>query len=140
MLLNLSYNDPAVRAKLTEQVGKPYTLKERVRLKGIGSARFKIINASPNIQNLLVLDNNANLCNLELRPKGLLIHFKKLLDAYALVVPFYKLSLYKTDNGYSIHKEEYFMTIQSQDTEGLKKFMDKVIACKALYLTDKPDF
>jgi len=66
VLLNLSYNDPAVRAKLTEQVGKPYTLKERVRLKGIGSARFKIINASPNIQNLLVLDNNAYLSNLEL--------------------------------------------------------------------------
>lgn len=139
MLLNLSYNDPVVQEKLIAQAGKSFSLKERFKLKGVGLGRCIIVASSSNIQNLLLLDNHVNWCNLEMRSKGLVVRFRKLLDTYGFVIPYYKLTLYKTDRGYTLYKDQHFVTLQAQSADGLKKFMDKLIAYKAFHLTDRPD-
>lgn len=139
MLLNLSYKDPVVNDKLIAQVGKGFSLKERIKLKGIGSGRYVVVAASPNIQNLLLLDTNVNWCQIEMRPKGLVVRFRKLLDTYGFVIPYHKLSIFKTDRGYTLHKDQQFATLQAQNEEGLKSFMDKVMIYKALHLTNRPD-
>ncbi|MBU2526138.1 MAG: hypothetical protein KKC03_06025 [Bacteroidetes bacterium] len=140
MLLNLSYNDPKVDAMVNETVGMPFSLKNRILLKGIGSGRFYISQASAGLLNILVLDQNVNWCNVEMRPRGIIVRFRKLLETYAFVVPYHKLTLYKTDFGYSLHKDAQFLTLQAADSKELKKFMDKIISFKANYLTDQPDF
>ena len=113
MLLNVSYTDSSVTTKINDQVGKPFTLKERFQLGGIGSPKLEITEVSVEIRNLLILDNNANCCNIEMRPKGIIVGFRSLLDSYALVIPYYKLTLYKGDFAvYSIYRDNYFTLIK----------------------------
>ena len=75
MLLNVSYDDPKIKEKIDVAVGKPFSLKERLVKGGIGSPKLVINQSSIDIHNLLVLDNNLNTCNLELRPKGIIVRF-----------------------------------------------------------------
>jgi hypothetical protein len=113
MLLNLSYNDQSLKEKINLSVGSPFSLLERFKKKGVGSPRLIISESSINIHNLLILDKNINFCNIEMRPKGIIIRFRSLLETYGLVVPFYKLKLYKGKaNQYSIYNDSTFIKIE----------------------------
>ena len=131
MLLNVSYNDPKIKEKIDTAVGKPFTLKERWAKGGVGSSKLIISQTSIEIHNLLVLDNNRNTCNIELRPKGIILRFRSLLETYALVIPYYKLTLYKGKaQEYSIYKDKQFVKVVA-DTKATFKFFSKISAEKA---------
>jgi len=131
MLLNVSYSDSKVTKKIAEEVGKPFTLKERWKMGGIGSPKLEITEASVEIRNLLILDSNADCCNIEIRPKGIIVGFRSLLESYALIIPFYKLTIYKGDFAiYSIYKDNYFVKVKS-DTKAIQKFFKKILDYKA---------
>ena len=72
MIKNLSYNSKKNRTILFEIVGRPVSLIERIRLKGIGLGKLIIIDASKEIVELLRLDNNINYCNIEIRTNGII--------------------------------------------------------------------
>jgi hypothetical protein len=130
MLLNVSYNNPKVRQKIDHEVGAPFSLVERIKMNGVGSPKLFITDSSLHIQNLLILDNNRNVCNIELRPKGILVGFRSLLESYVLVIPFYKLSVYKGKaEEYSIHRDDYFLKI-SADEERIHRFIKKLMELK----------
>jgi len=106
MLVNVSYNNKNITRKVDEAVGKPFTLKERFSLKGIGSPKL-------------------------LRPKGIIVRFRSLLETYALVIPYYKLTVFKGDfSVYSIHKDHYFIKVKA-DTKAIQKFFRKLLDYKA---------
>ncbi|TAI49627.1 hypothetical protein [Flagellimonas allohymeniacidonis] len=131
MLLNVSYTDKKITQKIDEELGKPFTLKERLKLGGIGSPKLHITDASIEIQNLLILDNNLNTCNIEMRPKGIIVRFRSLLETYGLVIPFYKLTIYKGDLAvYSIYRDNYFIKVRS-DTKAIQKYFKKLLDYKA---------
>ncbi|MGD1945728.1 MAG: hypothetical protein ACFB0A_05600 [Croceivirga sp.] len=131
MLLNVSYSNKKNTEKIDAEVGKPFTLKERFKMGGIGSPKLEITEASVAIHNLLILDSNADCCNIEMRPKGIIIGFRSLLESYALVIPYYKLTLYKGDfSVYSIYRDNYFIKVKS-DTKAIQKFFKKLLAYKA---------
>ena len=62
MLLNISYNDIKQKKEIDKLVGKPFSIKERLKMGGIGSEKLIISSGSINIKNLLLLDNNINKC------------------------------------------------------------------------------
>nr|WP_298928839.1 hypothetical protein [uncultured Allomuricauda sp.] len=131
MLLNVSYTDKKITKKVDEAVGKPFTLKERFALGGIGSPKLFITDANIEIQNLLILDNNLNTCNIEMRPKGIIVRFRSLLETYGLIIPYYKLTVYKGDFAiYSIYKDNYFIKVKS-DTKAIQKYFRKFLDYKA---------
>ncbi|MGB5190311.1 hypothetical protein [Robiginitalea sp.] len=131
MLVNVSYNNPELRHKIDDILGKPFTLKERWELKGIGSPKLFITGSSIEIYNLLVLDNYRNSCNIELRPKGIIVRFRSLLETYGLIIPYYKLTLYKGDLGvYTVHVDNHFIRVQA-DTKAIQKFFVKLLGYKA---------
>ena len=131
MLLNVSYNEPDVKQKIEAAVGKPFSLKERWSKGGIGSSKLLISQTSDDINNLLMLDNNQNTCNIELRPKGIIIRFRSLLETYGLVIPYYKLTLYKGKaQEYSIYKDKQFIKVLA-DNKSTFKFFSKLISEKA---------
>ena len=131
MLLNVSYNDNAIIEKIDAEVGKPFSLKERWSMGGIGSSKLFITQTSLNIHNLLVLDQNLNTCNVELRPKGIIVRFRSLLETYGLVIPFYKLKIYKGKaEEYSIYRDESLIKILA-DTKTIHKFFSKINTLKA---------
>ncbi|MBD0778139.1 hypothetical protein HPE56_10070 [Maribacter sp. ANRC-HE7] len=130
MLLNVSYSRIEITRKVDAEVGKPFTLKERWALGGIGSPKLFITAASMQIRNLLILDNNIDCCNIELRPKGIIVRFRSLLESYALVIPFYKLVIYKGDMAmYTIYRDNYFIKVRS-DTKAIQKFFKKILDYK----------
>lgn len=138
MLVNVSYNNPEVTRKVDQLVGKPFTLKERWALKGIGSPKLFITGASLEIRNLLLLDNNLDACNIELRPGGIVLRFRSLLETYALVIPYYKLTLYKGDLAtYTVYMDHHFVKVRS-DTKAIQKFFVKLLGQKADQMPDHP--
>lgn len=131
MLVNVSYNDRDRSRRIDTLVGKPFTLKERWAMNGIGSPKLFITGSSLQIRNLLLLDNNRDSCNIELRPKGIILRFRSLLETYALVIPYYKLTLYKGDLGiYSVHVDNHFVKVRA-DTKAIQKFFVRILGYKA---------
>lgn len=115
MLLNISYNDPLVKKKVNLAVGPPFSLVARWAKKGIGSPRLLINQTSINIHNILVLDKNLNFCSIELRPKGIIIRFRSLLETYGFIIPYYKLKLYKGQaQQYSIYNDSSFIKVEAK--------------------------
>lgn len=130
MLLNISYNDAKVKRNIETSVGKPFTLRERWALGGIGSGKLRITETSIDIHNLLVLDQNINQCNIELRPHGIIVHFRSLLETYGLIIPYYKLKIYKGKaEEYSIYKDHYTIKIAVK-SKSTHAFFRKVSAEK----------
>ncbi len=126
MLLNISYNEHEVKEKIEAAVGKPFSLRDRWAKGGIGSSKLVITQTSIDIHNILILDNNRNTCNIELRPKGIILRFRSLLETYALVIPYYKLKLYKGKaQEYSIYTDKQFIKVEA-DTKSIFKFFSKL--------------
>ncbi|MEL6919179.1 MAG: hypothetical protein AAFO99_15795 [Bacteroidota bacterium] len=131
MLVNISYNNKEITRKVDTEVGKPFKLKERWAMGGIGSPKLFITEASAEIRNLLLLDNNLDSCNIEIRPKGIIVRFRSLLETYALVIPYYKLTIYKGDFAvYSVYRDHYFIKVKS-DTKAIQKFFKRLLDHKA---------
>ena len=134
MLLNISYNDPTIKRQIEKAVGRPFLLQQRWKLGGIGSQKLKINSASIDIHNLLILDNNLKSCNLELRPLGVIVHFRSLLETYGLIIPYYKLKLYKGKaKEYSIYIDQHYMKIFA-DSKKDHAFFKKVGTQKLLQI------
>lgn len=130
MLLNVSYNNPDIKEKIDREVGKTLTLVDRFKLKGSGSPRLIITTVSIDIHNLLILDNNRNTCNIEIRPNGIIVRFRSILETYALVIPFWKLKIYKGKaEEYSIYRDHYFIKVEAKD-DNVHKFFKKLISYK----------
>lgn len=130
MLLNVSYNNPEITKKINSKVGKAFPLIERFKMNGIGSPKLFINSSSLEIHNLLILDNNRNVCNIEMRPQGIILGFRSLLESYALVIPFYKLNIYKEKaEEYSIYKDHYYVKVSATD-KPTHRFFQKLINYK----------
>ncbi|OUW34345.1 MAG: hypothetical protein CBD39_04735 [Flavobacteriaceae bacterium TMED179] len=126
MLLNISYNDPNQRKLIEKLVGKAFSLQKRWSMGGIGSEKLIIKSSSVDIHNLLILDQNVNICNIELRPKGIIIRFRSLLETYGLIIPYYKLKLYKgKSQEYSIFLDNHYIKILA-DRKGIHSFFKKI--------------
>ncbi|WP_213521564.1 hypothetical protein [Nonlabens sp.] len=130
MLHNVSYNNPKIDREISKEVGAVLTLKERWKIKGSGSPKLLINSCSIQIHNLMVLDNNANSCNIEIREKGIVLRFRSLLETYALPIPYYKLTIYKgRAQEYSIHRDNYFVKVKA-DHKRIHKFFEKLSQLK----------
>lgn len=135
MILNTSYNNKETKRKIDNTLGKAFTLRERLRMGGIGSPHMEMSEASIQIANLLNLDNNRNICNIELRPNGIILGFRSLLESYGLIIPFYKLVLFKGQaDTYSVHMDTYRVAIKVRPQDkSIHRFMKKLMDAKAKY-------
>lgn len=130
MLLNVSYNKPKIKETINDEVGKPFKLRNRLKMKGIGSGKLFITSSSIEIYNLLILDSYLNTCSIEMRPDGIIVSFRSILETYALVIPYYKLHLYKGKaEEYSIYRDHFFIKVKA-DRKAIHKFMKKVLHYK----------
>lgn len=134
MIKNLSYNSKKINTVLLELVGRPFSFIEGLKLGGIGSNKLVIADASKEIVELLRLDNNVNYCNIEIRKNGLIIRFRSLLETYGLIIPYYKLIIYKGEsNIYSLYKDTSYIKFFA-DNKSTSLFMKKIIRLKTDYL------
>ena len=116
-----------------ELVGRPFSLIERFKLSGIGSKKLVITDASKEIVELLKLDNNINYCNIEIRKNGIIIRFRSLLETYGLIIPYYKLVIYKGESKiYSFYKDQYYIKFLVNNKNSML-FVKKVSKLKTDY-------
>ncbi len=132
MLLNLSYNEKEITRKIDVELGKPFTIKERFKMRGIGSPKLILTETSIQISNLMNLDNNRNVCNIEMRPNGIIVGFRSNLNSYGLIIPYYKLVIYKGNaEEYSIYMDTYFFKFEAQAKDkSVHNFIKKVMDAK----------
>ena len=136
MLANVTYNNKAQRESIDSLVGKPFTLMNRLKLGGVGSPKLHVVSSSKEIDSLLVLDHNENTCNIELRPNGIILRFRSLLETYGLIIPYYKLSVFKgTGEAYSIHMEHHKISISTK-SKNVHEFFKKIQQQKACISRD----
>jgi hypothetical protein len=138
MINNISYNNKETTASIDEHVGKPFGIRQRIRLGGIGSPRFRITDASPSIREKISNNNNMiNYCNIELRPEGIVLGFRALLETYAWSIPYYKLSIHSIGKRYILYSDTEFIKIENDHSGSTNaSFMRKLRGLQTAYLGD----
>ena len=132
MLRNVSYKNEKQELEINELVGKPFGLFKRIKEGGVGSGKLLITKADKDIENLLILDHNLNYCNIEMRPKGIIVYFRVLLETYALVIPFYKLVIFKVDaQEYTLNIDQKFVKIKVKG-KSIHGFFRRIMEQKAI--------
>ena len=141
MLRNISYNNPKIKKEIEAAIGKTFTLSQRFKMNGIGSSKLWITATSIEIHNLLILDKYNNVCNIEMRPNGIIIGFRSLLESYGLIIPYWKLKIYKGKaEEYSLYCDKHFIKIRAKkDDKSTHKFIKKIINYKADHLPSQID-
>ena len=87
-IYNISYTDRETERLINTELGNPYSLLHKIKLNGIGSRRMIIENFSTNMKHLVLKVSGIQYANIELRPKGIIIHINQGVYTYAWTVPF----------------------------------------------------
>lgn len=135
MVLNTSHSDRKVDRQISTLVGEAFSILKRFEMRGIGSPKLEILQTSTDLHTLLAVNQDRLRCSIELRPNGILIHFKSRLDTYALPIPYHKLSIYKGEAAtYSVFMHQYKIKFSAKDPK-VKAFITKVLNEKAQFLS-----
>ncbi|WP_317042724.1 hypothetical protein [Bizionia echini] len=133
LILNSTYHEKEHKKIITDLIGKPYTFFEAIKLKGIGSKRMIINEASPNLQPYLNRVDDINYANIEMRSGGIIIFINKGLQNFSWIIPYYQLVIYKT-NGASIHAQGKFINFKNNKTfKENKAFFNRLLNAKVVY-------
>ena len=101
-------------------------------MKGIGSQRFQVLQASTDFQKLFDRDGSMNVCNIELRQRGIMLHFRTRQETYGWVMPYHALTVFKTDNTLSLFGGAYQVKLMPAHNAPLDQgFIRKLIQVKA---------
>ena len=138
MLFNTSYTNKEYTKESANMVGKAYTYFEKIKMGGIGSSRFMIAELSAKLQPKNMQSVAINYANIELRPKGIIIHFTNRLDRYSWIIPYYRLVIYSTQT-FSIHSNgSYIQFKKNKNYQNNKKFIHKMTDFKNSHLIEYP--
>lgn len=113
MIIDLSYTSKKNTNKIIQILGKPFGFMERLKMGGIGSPRLNLIDADDQVSELMNQDINRNVCNIELRPKGIIIGFRSKLNPYALLMHYDALKIINLDpDVYRVESKKHFITFR----------------------------
>ena len=134
MVFNTSYTNKAYSKKSIEVVGKGFSFLEKIKMRGVGSSRFTIKELSTKLQPKNAQTIDHNFANIELRPKGIIIHFTNRLDRYSWIIPYYRLVIYHTQT-FSIHANGHFIKFnKNKNYLANKKFIHEMTDSKNKFL------
>lgn len=111
MILNVTYLDREVRKKIRNSVGKPASIVERIRKGGIGTRRMYIRDSSREIRILLHKMQANHTCNLEFRPRGVILRFRSGTETLAWVVSYDQLRLNIQDDEVTFSDDTHQITV-----------------------------
>jgi len=134
MLFNTTHKNKDYIAESNILVGKSFSLFERIKNGGIGSSRMVVAEFSEKLQPKNKSSIDINYMNIELRPKGIIVHFTNKLDRYSWLIPYFRLVVYNAQN-FSIHANgNYIKCKKNKNYQNNKKFIDNMITIKNNFL------
>jgi len=134
MLFNTSYKNKDYTKESTHIVGKAFSFFEKLKMGGVGSSRLVIHELSTKLQPQNMQSIAINYANIELRPKGIIVHFTNRLDRYSWIIPYYRLNVY-SNKTFSIHSDGNFIQFKkNKNYLDNKKFIGKMTDLKNTFL------
>jgi hypothetical protein len=132
MLFNTSYKNKDYLKESNRTLGGTYSLLTKLKMRGVGSHRLVIEELSPELTPRNMQETDVNYASIELRPKGIVIHFRNRLDRYSWIVPYYRLAIFSSLT-FNIHANGKFIKFK-KDKNHLenKVFIDKMMGLKIL--------
>ena len=133
MLLQYSYHNRKIKRQVEELVGKPYSIIQRLKMNGNGSQRLSVVSANDELVKILTTTSNTDpYINIELRPKGIIVHFRIRLDNWALILPYYSLSIFSQENQLKLYSGEWKIQLTGYRQAPVdRKFVQKALKLKA---------
>ncbi|WP_459210913.1 hypothetical protein [Aquimarina rhabdastrellae] len=125
MIIETTYEEPEITKRINELVGKPFSIWQKLKLKGVGSSRMIIVKASNMINKKLIENSDLNYANIELRPQGILTHIKQLHQTYTWCIPYYQLVYYKTEF-FSLHAQGQYIQFKLKSYKENNVFIEKM--------------
>jgi len=133
VVLDTTYRSKANTKMINKLLGKPFSFIQSIKMRGIGSKRLIIDEVCPALSKYTNKVSSINYANIELRPKGILIHINKGLQTFSWSIPYYQLVIYNV-NGSSIHAQGKFIHFRNNQTfKENKSFFDKLFDEKIKY-------
>ncbi|WP_435262542.1 hypothetical protein [Tenacibaculum sp. nBUS_03] len=131
LIFNTTYTDKSDESEINELVGTPFSFFKRIQLKGIGSKRMIIYSVSKNFKKLINNVSDINYANIELRPKGIIVHFTQQLRRYSWAIPYYKLVIFNGDY-FSIHSDSSFIQLmKAKGKDQNRSIIQKIFLLKS---------
>ena len=134
MVFDTTYNNEDFNEHSILLVGKSFSFLERIKQGGIGSSRLIIESISPKLDLGKLKFSETDFGNIELRPKGIIVHYTRKLERFSWIIPYYRLVIYNSQF-FSIHANGNFIQFsKNKNYIANKKFIDKMIDIKNDYL------
>lgn len=130
MFVDTTVPDRELKKEINDLVGKPFSLLKMFKIGAIGSHRMIVSEYSDKFREVLTRSTDLNYCNLELRPKGVIVHLSKDRSRHSWIIPYYKLALFDSKT-FSIHADGQYLRIQRDRYWKMnKKFHRKLLLLK----------
>lgn len=120
--------------EINELVGKPYGLGQRLKMGGNGSPRLIVEHYSPQLKKHFGENLSRKFANIEIRERGILIYFRNNVNDYVWPIPYYHLTIYKSEN-WSVHSQGLFLRMElDKGGTRIKKFFRKLMDKRSDYM------
>ena len=124
MIFNTTKTELNTIQQINGLVGKPFNFIKRWLIHGFNGSKYSIVEMKSGFEDLAVGLEDEDHCSIELRPEGILLHFKRLYESYTWAIPYYHLTIYKSGKVVSIYKNTDYMKIIPHEQD---KYSRKVI-------------
>ena len=132
-LHNITYTNKKTEKIINTEMGKPFSLIDRFKLGGIGSRRMAIENFSDDLKDLEIKVSRIQYANIELRPKGIIIHINQGLCTHAWTIPYFRLSIFNGDF-FTIHGGGSHIQFNKKSWIDNKEFIQKTVKLKSEFV------
>ncbi|MCG1035524.1 hypothetical protein [Polaribacter sargassicola] len=134
MIFNTSHTNQKFTEESNDILGKAFSLFEKIKMGGVGSSRFVVKEWSAHLLPNKLQKVAMHYANIELRPKGIMVHFTNGLERYSWIITYYRLVVYNAQT-FSIHADGHFIKFRkNKNYQNNKKFINKMIDCKNIFL------
>lgn len=134
MVFKTTYNNEDYKVESALLVGEKFTLLQRIKQGGIGSSRLIIDKTSPKLNLGKLKFSELDYGNIELRPKGVIVHYTSKLERFSWIIPYYRLVIYNAQC-FSIHANGNFIQfLKNKNYTENKKFIDRMVQLKNDFL------
>lgn len=126
MIIDSTYTTKEEENFIRAKVGKPISIFKRLQLGGIGSYKMTVKAYSDGFK-LLRNSIDTLTANIELRPKGILIHLNQRGTRFTWVIAYHHLAVFSSDT-YNLHAAGEFIKFEKNKAFHVnKKFLQRML-------------
>jgi hypothetical protein len=134
MIYNTTRTDKNIDLAVNELVGKRFGIFHKLKNGSIGSESFIIQSCSLEFDiNFDSIEYNRK-CNIELRPNGVIVHFRKNSSSFIWPIPFRHLTVYKSGQILSIYENTIYLKLKPKvNRKNNSPFILRLLNAKSCY-------